>query len=478
MSQAFMDNKKSPEQIMFQEYGTKIYHQIIVIFRSLSFLEFSNKTMQNYIDDLKTAINGFLQECDAECNFRFIEELPFIGEDIIKLDIQAYKKGEASKKVFDKLGIGEIRFTGHLNEKDLVDFLQVLTLSIKDDDNGKRVHEAEFNNIKVKKKYRVSFGDDTDEEIDFFQIYALYLLLIKDFINKNKEGGAAPPKHLKRLIQQIVDVSEGEDNKWIGITFLPEYRKELFAQIANTSILSMLLARKLKLSNYDLSEIALAALYFDIGKVLLPEEILAKGRNLSIAEWLEVRKVPIYSLKTLIKFKSFNESWITRFITAFESQMNVKGETDEKLISYPFKAKPILFSRIIAVVAAFIELTTPLGDEPGLLPDEAIRVLMEAMGKKYDTIIVRVFINMVGVYPIGTTVELDTREKGIVFDIPKGLKDYTRPIIKLVLDAMGKSLGGIIVDLNDQANGKFKRTIVNTIDPDELNVNVPHFFLS
>ena len=197
-----------------------------------------------------------------------------------------------------------------------------------------------------------------------------------------------------------------------------------------------------------------------------------------MAQWLEVRKIPIYSLKCLLKYKGFNESGITRFVTAFESQMNNKGETEEKLISYPFKAKPILYARIISIVARFNRLTTPVGDEDGLLPDEAIRIIMGEIDSKFDPLIVKVFVNMVGVYPIGATVELDTGEKGIVYDIPEGMKDFTRPIVKIVVDASGNSAGGTIVNLNERGPTGFKRTISKTIQPSELEVNIPHFFLS
>jgi HD-GYP domain-containing protein (c-di-GMP phosphodiesterase class II) len=469
-------------EIKFQEYGQKIYNQLMIIFRSLNFLDFANRTMQNYLAELIAAVNGFIAECEPDVNFRFIEELAFIGEKLIKVDANAYKKGEPSRKIFHDLQIGEIRFLGTIGDKDVLDFFVDVQKSIKAKDSGEILHQGTHPRITIKKMYRVDFGSveqESEEEVDIFQMYTLMLLLVKDFLKKLREGSTAPPKHLKRIIQQIVDESEGLENRWIGITFLPNYKRELYCQLVNNSILAMFLARRLKLSNYDVAELGFAAIFFDIGKDFINPDILKKRKELTVEQVLELRQIPLHSLRVLLRYKSFNESWITRFVTAFESQMNVKGETRENFISYPFQTQPILFSRIISVVALFNELTTPHeeGDE-GLLPDEAIRVILEKKGKSIDDLIARIFVNMIGVYPIGTTVLLNTGEKGIVYDVPRGLKDYTRPIVKLVQDPSGNPIAEQVVNLMEVVGGKYRRTIEETIAAKDLNINTPHFFLS
>jgi hypothetical protein len=112
------------------------------------------------------------------------------------------------------------------------------------------------------------------------------------------------------------------------------------------------------------------------------------------------------------------------------------------------------------------------------LPDEAVRVLLEKKGKTLDDLVTRIFVNMVGVYPIGTTVVLDTGEKGIVYDVPRNLKDYTRPLVKLVQDVRGNPMAEEVVNLMEMVGEKYRRTIEQTIAAKDLNINTPHFFLS
>ena len=87
---------------------------------------------------------------------------------------------------------------------------------------------------------------------------------------------------------------------------------------------------------------------------------------------------------------------------------------------------------------------------------------------------------MLGVYPIGTLVILDTREMGLVYQSNPSLEKIDRPKVILITDVGGKDRNvKLITDLSetDTATGKYKRSIVRAEDPRKFNIDVAEYYL-
>ena len=95
-----------------------------------------------------------------------------------------------------------------------------------------------------------------------------------------------------------------------------------------------------------------------------------------------------------------------------------------------------------------------------------------------DPVIVKAFINLTGVYPVGTLVVLDTFELGIVHAANPLQEMLSRPIVRVVSDAQGNVVHpGTLVDLADRApEGVFLRTIIKTENPDRYGIRVGDYF--
>ena len=104
--------------------------------------------------------------------------------------------------------------------------------------------------------------------------------------------------------------------------------------------------------------------------------------------------------------------------------------------------------------------------------------LLKESGTRFDPTLLKIFINMIGVYPLGTFVQLDTGEMGLVFHNSNDPGKYDRPRVKLVMDSQGNKIPSRIVDLGEQGGGGFKRSIVKSVDPTKYNLNVPSYLLA
>jgi hypothetical protein len=92
---------------------------------------------------------------------------------------------------------------------------------------------------------------------------------------------------------------------------------------------------------------------------------------------------------------------------------------------------------------------------------------------------VKAFINLTGIYPVGTVVVLDTFELGVVHAVNPLSEMLSRPIVRIIADARGNLLyPGELVDLAEQtSSGDFLRTIIKTENAERYGIRVADYFV-
>ncbi len=139
-----------------------------------------------------------------------------------------------------------------------------------------------------------------------------------------------------------------------------------------------------------------------------------------------------------------------------------------------------LFGRILTIADVFDALTSPRIYRPmANSPDLALDIMLKGSGKDFDPILLKVFINMLGVYPVGTLLKLDTGELGIVMDCPKNGNPARPHIVILMRDDNGKFKKGKSVDLSEK-NPKtelFRRNVLKSFHPSNFGIQSADFIL-
>jgi hypothetical protein len=148
---------------------------------------------------------------------------------------------------------------------------------------------------------------------------------------------------------------------------------------------------------------------------------------------------------------------------AFEHHRNYDSS------GYPFASRrPDLFSRIVTIADVYDALTTQRPWRNAFMPDEALGMMTREAGKRFDPTLMKVFINTLGLYPVGTLVRLDSGELGVVIYSGGEGERLSRPIISL-LGGDGKPSG--TVDLAERtAAGAYRWSIVMTEDPKKFGI--------
>jgi len=237
-------------------------------------------------------------------------------------------------------------------------------------------------------------------------------------------------------IMQIVDkiIASILSNKDIVCT-LSDIRSVddyTFSHSVNVCILSLIIGMGFGYCSEKLRELGVGSILHDIGKVMIPQEILKKPVQLTNEEFEEIKKHTIYGHELLKKIRGI--SMMASYITlGHHERMDGSGYPYHLKGEYIHKA-----ARIVAVADVYDALTTDRVYRKKLMPYEVIDYITSLGSKHFDQEVVDVFVRYVAYYPVGTGVILNTGERGIVKKYNK--KFPTRPEVRVVMDAEGKML--------------------------------------
>jgi HD-GYP domain-containing protein (c-di-GMP phosphodiesterase class II) len=181
-----------------------------------------------------------------------------------------------------------------------------------------------------------------------------------------------------------------------------------------------------KLNKWDLQEIGIGGILHDIGKTLIPTEILNKQGKLSDEEFNEIKKHPVYGGNLLKKNVRIPDS-IIKVVEQHHERVDGKG--------YPYRLerKQISkFAKIVCVCDVYDAVSNDRCYRGKFSPNDAYELILSGNGTSFDEQIVADFKNTFAIYPLGSCVKLSNGEEGYVVSQNKGFPD--RPMIRVLYD--------------------------------------------
>ena len=307
------------------------------------------------------------------------------------------------------------------------------------------------------------------------RVYAQGIAVTKDVVNSARMGRSAGLKRVKRVVQTIVDQILTDETSLVGLTTIRDYDEYTFVHSLNVCIFSVALGRRLGLDKLQLYDLGMAALFHDIGKARISLDVLNKAEKLTDDEWRLLTTHTWRGLLILLSMKSVQDMPYRSMVVAYEHHMR----TD--LTGYPRHVRPremSIFSKVVAVADGFDAATTQRAYANPVAPAVVLQEMRDNPKRGMDPIIVKAFVAMLGVYPVGTLVMLDTFELAVVMAANPDPEQASRPAVLIVSDAQGNvAYPGIEVDLSaTDADGNFPKTIIKTENPERYGIRVGDYF--
>ncbi|MBI5894211.1 MAG: HD-GYP domain-containing protein [Deltaproteobacteria bacterium] len=245
---------------------------------------------------------------------------------------------------------------------------------------------------------------------------------------------------------------------------IKSYDEYTFHHCVNVSILSLALAEAVGMPQDVLNGLGVGAILHDIGKIETYEYIIKKPGALSEEEWKEVKKHPANGAEILRKMGGISEISI-KVVLEHHLKYNKKGYPD--ISGIEGQSEP---SMCVSISDSYDALTTLRPYHMPYNPGKALETMRSLSGKDFEPHLLDRFVEVLGIYPPGTLVRLNTNEIAIVK--APNTKDPTCPHVRLIFDRLGRRAEGVQEFLLTEADEKgWRRTVVSVVDPVARNID-------
>lgn len=275
---------------------------------------------------------------------------------------------------------------------------------------------------------------------------------------------------VRRSATAVVDSVVRNPDAFLWLTRLHEKDTHTHNRSLRTSIWAIAFARYLGLEQEKLNNLSIALLLCNIGKAKLPVELLKKEDNLNDKERLEYQKHVDLTLDSL-KIMGRTPQAIITIIRAHCERYNGSGYPMQLIgDEIPFLAQ------VAGLVSYYETITNRRKQDDSLDPTRAVEHLYQLRDKLFMSELVEEFICSIGIYPVGSIVELNSKEIAII--VEQNSKNQLLPQILILRDKNRQPVTLFkVLDLYeiDQSNEDIHPKIVNTyalgtfgIDVDEV----------
>ena len=469
-----------PDLKAFQKSAVDLLIRFHIVTKNAKLYQPNNEMFQEQARQLFEAIDAFLKEEDA-ASFQVRQSALFFNSVRLKFVLGTYPIFKFILEEFRTREISALSFLSGLTQDELTRFISVFGRRDKKEDLAYEKLQAELADAGVRNvRMEAISATETFTSLhkDTARIFFLSILHLKESFERDQKNEKIQINTTRRLMQSIFNHIVDNESFIYGLTSLKNYDEYTLNHSVNVCMLALALGRRLGLSRSELVDLGIAAFFHDLGKLDTPPDILNKPARLTREEQEIMERHTHQGAEKLIHLKEFRRLPLRAVHVALEHHIK------EDLSGYPhyFKKDDVnLFSKIVKVVDSFDALTTRrVYRKKVFTRAEALSLMLEHSGTEFNAVILKAFVNLMGVYPIGTMVALNTGELGIVVDLNPDARFMLRPKVKLIADAQGTKIDGEAVDLSDRntETGKFPRTIVKALDPDVYEVEVADYFLA
>jgi len=236
-------------------------------------------------------------------------------------------------------------------------------------------------------------------------------------------GKALEIEEAELLVNEINQSMERNPNALLTLIRLKNVNEYTYMHSVAVCVLMVALGRHLGLSEVQIKQAGTAGLLHDIGKMVIPNEVLNKPGKLTDEEFTIMKSHPVRGWEILKSCYQVHES-------ALDVCLHHHERVDGK--GYPEKLSGdalTLFARMGAVCDVYDAISSDRCYKAAWSPAESIRKMASWKDGHFDESIFQAFVKTVGIYPSGTLLKLKSGRLGVVME--QSTKKLTTPIVKI-----------------------------------------------
>lgn len=294
---------------------------------------------------------------------------------------------------------------------------------------------------------------------------------IGSIMDEARMGNAINTERARKDVDQLMKSVIRNPDALMCLMQMKKKNEYTLLHSLRVAVLALSFGRHLGLSEEELSHLGLGALLHDIGKLRVPNEILNKPGRLTGPEFEIMKRHVPEGVKILEKSKTVPA-------TAIEIAAQHHERSNGKGYIYGLRGEQIgRAGMITAIVDCYDALTSDRAFQEGISAHHALKKMYTWRSTDFHAGLVEQFIQCIGIYPVGSLVEMNTGHVGVVIGINR--RRYLRPKINLILDSGKKAYPNThVIDLatrmRDDAGAPWE--IRSVLEPGTYGLN-PSAFL-
>lgn len=305
-----------------------------------------------------------------------------------------------------------------------------------------------------------------EEEYDNASIvYEEALSLVENLMQDVKLGQAVDVASVETLAEEMIGSLSRNSNALLCLSRIREKDRYLLEHSINVGMLMGIFARYLGYSGDVLHQLVTGGLLHDIGKILVPDEVLNKPGKLTDDEWKEMKRHVTYGQEILEQSEGVSKLTLS-ICSLHHERIDGSGYPEGLPGSHISK-----FGRMAAIVDVYDAVTASRVYSDGCIPQQAIKNMLAWSDSHLDNALVYDFIRCISVYPVGSLVQLDNQQLAVV--VETHWRYPHSPSVRLAYDLANDQPGsGEIVNLS---KGDNKVAIESVVDPAEYPVDISDY---
>ena len=242
----------------------------------------------------------------------------------------------------------------------------------------------------------------------------------------------AAMQDIKNVLTEAIESLKRNENALLIIGKLRQADEYTFTHCVNVAMLAVTLGRRFHLSDAALSDVALAGFFHDVGKLLVPPEILNFPGKLS-AEQYQIMQSHAELGCIFLEHCPHMSAMASAGAADHHERYNGGG--------YPVgkKGEEIsLAGRLLAVADVYDALSSRRCYKSALPPAKALAIMYSTKDRDFSPGYVEAFVEAVGVYPSGSLVKLSNSYLAVV--IEQCANAPLKPKVVTLIDSFGDPL--------------------------------------
>lgn len=423
------------ENISVAQFSREMARSYLVLIKTGLLHDLENKALEQPSSRLVNAVNCLLS-ITKKAKIQVIGDLIYINESPLPMDDLLFEQVRKMQKLTSALKIREINFTEAVQEEDIMEMVEHIKIASTKPDGDEYIQTLDL------KKILLTDCDQERRELPQKQqslhAYIVALLTVKELVSRIEDDKPSRLAPVKRAMQHLVSMTYVSPALMLGLIRMPRYKNRLFSHLLNTAVISIILCEKMQADKNVAANIAFTATLHNL-------------------DWQESGD----------KFATIRE-----LLRIYKGDRH--GQERIAVLNQLGKLDGAPAARLISVAAEYERMTSTGEGGVPIPADEALRRLEAGANITYDGAVVQLLATAVGVYPVGSAVELADGSLGVVIELPDDGRPTNLPIVKQLKLSDGRSAGPRTIDLY-HAKGM---SVLRSVRPEEMNFNVTSVFLA